>query len=64
MASPPVAPRSDGECQLGEGSREPIPGIDIGSQFVVAATQVVEAVSTPTGVSTLDPNWSKQLILV
>jgi hypothetical protein len=42
MASSPVAPRSDGECQLGEGSREPIPGIDIGAQFVVAATQVLE----------------------
>jgi hypothetical protein len=42
MASPPVAPRSDGEYQLGEGSREPMPGIDVGGQFVVAATQVLD----------------------
>src|SRR5436305_940770 len=42
MASPRVAPRSDGECELGEGRREPMPGVDVGSQLVVAATQVLD----------------------
>jgi hypothetical protein len=37
MASSPVTSRSDGEGELGEGSREPIPGINVGGQFVVAA---------------------------
>jgi hypothetical protein len=41
MASPAVAPRSDGECELSEGSREPMPGSDVGGKFVVAATQVL-----------------------
>jgi len=40
MALPAVVPRSDGECELGEGSREPMPGSDVGSKFVVAAVQV------------------------
>ena len=42
MASPRVAPRSDGECELGEGRREPMPGVDVGSQLIVAATQVLD----------------------
>ncbi len=42
MASSPVAPRSDGECELTEGSGEPIPGIDVGGKFVVAAAQILD----------------------
>ncbi len=39
MASPWVVPRSDDKCKFGEGSREPMPGIDVGGQFVMAATK-------------------------
>lgn len=42
MASPPVAPGSDGECERGEGSREPMPRIDVGGKFVVAAAEVLD----------------------
>ncbi len=37
MASLPVAPRSQGECPLGERSREPMPGIDVDRELVMAA---------------------------
>jgi hypothetical protein len=40
MASPSVAPRSDSGCELGEGIREPMPRIDVGGKFVVAAAEV------------------------
>jgi hypothetical protein len=43
MASPSVAPRSDGECELGEGSREPMPGTNVGGKFIVAAAKVLDA---------------------
>jgi hypothetical protein len=42
MASPPAAPRSDGEYELGEGSREPVPEIDVGGQFLVATASVLD----------------------
>ncbi len=42
MASPPVVPRSDDKGEFGEGGREPMPGIDVGGQFVVAVTQVLD----------------------
>ena len=42
MASSTVAPRSDGEGELGEGSREPMPGMNVGGKLVVAAAQVLD----------------------
>jgi hypothetical protein len=41
MAFPPVAPRSDGEGDLGECSREPMPGSDASGEFVVGETRVL-----------------------
>jgi hypothetical protein len=37
-----VGPRSDDEGQLREGSRKPVPGIDVGGEFIVAAAQVLD----------------------
>ncbi len=42
MASPPVVPSSDDECEFGEGSREAMPGVDVGGKFVVAAAKVLD----------------------
>jgi hypothetical protein len=36
MPSPSVVPRSDGECEFSEGSREPMPGINVGAVRLLA----------------------------
>jgi hypothetical protein len=41
-ASPSVAPRSDGERELGKCSREPVPRVNIGGKFVVAAANILD----------------------
>ena len=33
-------PRSDGERELGERSREPVPWVNVGGKFVVAAANI------------------------
>jgi hypothetical protein len=41
-ASPPSVLGSDGEGEVGERVCEPMSGIDLGSEFVVAAAQVLD----------------------
>jgi hypothetical protein len=44
-----VGPRSDGGCQLDEGSREPVSGINVGGEFVVAAVRLPHHPPSRTG---------------
>ena len=42
MASPAGCARSDSEHKLGERSRKPMPAINVGVEFVMTATQVLD----------------------
>ena len=63
MASPLVVPRSDDECEFGEGGREPMPGIDVDGQFVVARrrfwTKACPALITCADRSRLRPHMGR-----
>ncbi len=37
-----AVPSSNGEGEFGEGVRDPMPRIDVGGQFVVAAVEILD----------------------